>query len=284
MANISPVSAAVPRLEGKVALITGGARGIGESMARLFTKHGAKVVIADIMDDLGQSLCEDVGLEVASFVHCDVSVESDIENAVNATIDKHGKLDIMVNNAAVIDPPKSSIVDTDASDFERVIKKRKTLIISLISPFLSSSKIIINVTTAGMFLGTKHAARVMIPTCTGSIIAIASSCGIVGGLGTHAYTSSKHAVVGLTKNVAAELGQFQIRVNCISPYLLLTGLAKELFSDNQMSKIYYNMKGKPLEEQNVAEAALFLASDESKYVSGHNLAVDGGFTVTNRLF
>ncbi|KAK2999862.1 hypothetical protein RJ639_022848 [Escallonia herrerae] len=262
MANISPVSAAVPRLEGKVALITGGARGIGESMARLFTKHGAKVVIADIMDDLGQSLCEDVGLEVASFVHCDVSVESDIENAVNATIDKHGKLDIMVNNAAVIDPPKSSIVDTDASDFERVIK--------------------VNLT--GMFLGTKHAARVMIPTCTGSIIAIASSCGIVGGLGTHAYTSSKHAVVGLTKNVAAELGQFQIRVNCISPYLLLTGLAKELFSDSQMSKIYYNMKGKPLEEQNVAEAALFLASDESKYVSGHNLAVDGGFTVTNRLF
>ncbi|KAK3028297.1 hypothetical protein RJ639_037474 [Escallonia herrerae] len=112
----------VIRLEGKVALITGAARGLGESIARLFAKHGARVVIADILDDLGKSVCEDMGLEVASFIHCDVSVESNIENAVNATVDKYGKLDVMVNNAGILDQPKSSIIDNDASDFERVIK------------------------------------------------------------------------------------------------------------------------------------------------------------------
>ncbi|KAK2971875.1 hypothetical protein RJ640_000892 [Escallonia rubra] len=121
-----------------------------------------------------------------------------------------------------------------------------------------------HVTTTAVFFGAKNAARVMIPSCTGSIIAITSVCGIVGGLGTHAYTSSKHAVVGITKNVAAELGQFQIRMNCISPYLLPTLMAKELLDDDQISRVYHNMKGKSLQKQDVAEAALFLASDESR--------------------
>ncbi|KAK3004123.1 hypothetical protein RJ639_020114 [Escallonia herrerae] len=129
MATISAVSALVPRLEGKVALITGAARGLGESIARMFARHGAKVVIADILDDLGQSVCEDMGLEVASFIHCDMSIESDTKNAVNATVDKHRKLDIMVNNAGILDSPKPSIIDNDASDFERVIKVNLTVLV-----------------------------------------------------------------------------------------------------------------------------------------------------------
>jgi len=264
MACISAVSSTTPRLEGKVALITGGAQGIGESTARLFTKHGAKVVIADILDDLAQSVCQDLGPEVATFVHCDVAIESDIENAVNTTIAKYGKLDIMINNAAAADEAKTSILENDKSEFDRVI----------------------SVNLTGVFLGTKHAARVMIPAKKGSIITVGSVCSSVGGVASHAYTSSKHAVVGLTKNVAAELGKFGIRVNCVSPYFIVTPLWMDFFKMDKeaASGLYTNLKGTSLEVEDVAEAALYLASDESKYVSGHNLALDGGFTVINPAF
>ncbi|KAM7469228.1 hypothetical protein LguiA_007411 [Lonicera macranthoides] len=121
MALVSPASTTLPRLEGKVALITGGARGIGESIARLFVKHGAKIIIADVLDELGESVCQDMGPKASSFIHCDVTIESDIEEAINTTIAKHGKLDIMVNNAGITEEPKSSILENEKSDFERVI-------------------------------------------------------------------------------------------------------------------------------------------------------------------
>nr|GEV74546.1 secoisolariciresinol dehydrogenase-like [Tanacetum cinerariifolium] len=258
------VPVTIPRLSGKVALITGGARGIGESIARLFTKHGAKVVTSDILDDLGQTVVENIGLEKASYIHCDVCIESDVEKAINYTIDKHGKLDIMVNNAAVAGDLKFSILENNVSDFERVLS--------------------INVT--GVFLGTKHAARVMIPARGGSIISIGSIASTVGGNTSHAYTSSKHAVAGLTKNVAAELGEFGIRVNCVSPHFLLTPATMPIVKKypDLYTNVYSNLKGIELKEQDVAEATLFLASDESKYISGHNLAIDGGFTAINPSF
>lgn len=114
------------RLLGKVALITGGARGIGESIAKLFTKHGAKIVIVDVLDTLGESVCREIGPEVASYIHCDVSIESDMEHAIDTTIAKHGKLDIMINNAVVIDEPKLSILENHLTDFERVISVNLT--------------------------------------------------------------------------------------------------------------------------------------------------------------
>ncbi|KAI7751165.1 hypothetical protein M8C21_027777 [Ambrosia artemisiifolia] len=257
MASIPPIA----RLANKVAIVTGGARGIGECIVRSFVGHGAKVVIADIRDDLGKSVSEDMGGQTC-YTHCDVAVESDVENVVNATIAKYGKLDIMVNNAGITDMPKLSILDNDKSDFERVI----------------------GVNLTGVFLGTKHAARVMIPKCNGSIITIASVASITGGGTSHAYTSSKHGVVGLAKNVAAELGKYQIRVNCISPYVIPTVSARKFFNIDDTSSVYSNLKGKTLGPKDIANAALFLASDESGYISGHNLAVDGGFSVLNPTF
>ena len=245
-----------------MALITGGSSGIGESTARLFAKHGAKVVIADIQDELGHSVCEDLKTESASFVHCDVTQEKDVENAVSTAVSRHGKLDIMFNNAGIVETPKPNILDNDKAEFEKVI----------------------GVNLVGAFLGTKHAARVMIPARRGSIISTASVCGTIGGVATHAYTSSKHGIIGLMRNTAVELGQHGIRVNCVSPYLVSTPLARDFFKldeDDEEIRVYSNLKDTVLKVEDIAEAVLFLGSDESKYVSGLNLIVDGGFTIVN---
>ncbi|MED6119994.1 hypothetical protein PIB30_016794 [Stylosanthes scabra] len=252
-------------LEGKVALITGGARGLGECIAKLFCKHGAMVVLADIRDEQGVAVQDAIGAQFATYVHCDVTKETDVENAVNIAISKYHKLDIIVNNAALIDDAKPSILDNDVAEFERVLR--------------------VNIT--GPFLGIKHAARVMIPAKKGSIVNVGSVCSSIGGVATHAYTSSKHGLVGLTKNAAAELGNFVIRVNCLSPYFIannVTGKEFFKFDDEGSSNVYSNLKGVHLLEEDVAQAALYLASDESKYISGHNLVVDGGFTVINPMF
>lgn len=251
----------VLRLEGKVGLITGGASGIGEYAAALFTKHGAKVMVADVQDDLGQSVCNNLGLSVASYLHCNVTDEEHVKNAVDSTIRQYGKLDIMFNNAGTIDIFKTSILDNTKFDFEQILK------VNLVGPFL----------------GMKHAARVMIPSRQGSIITTTSVASVIGGLGTHAYTSSKHGVVGLTKNSALELGKYGIRVNCVSPYAVATPLTKRFLDldEDKITKLYSNIKGMSCKREDIANAALFLASDDSRFISGHNLIVDGGFTITN---
>ncbi|XP_047332360.1 secoisolariciresinol dehydrogenase-like, partial [Impatiens glandulifera] len=252
------------RLEGKVALITGGASGIGEYTAKLFAEHGAKIVIADIQDDLGQSLREKIGAKDCTYVHCNVTNEDHIKTAVDKTVETFGKLDIMFNNAGIIDPIKQGIIENEKSYFEKVLA--------------------VNVT--GVFLGMKHAARVMVPAKSGSIISSASIASILGGTGTHAYCCSKHAVLGLTRNLAVELGQFGIRVNCISPYTAATPLARDYLELDReglelISNAKANLKGVTLKEDDIAKAALYLASDDAKYVSGLNLVVDGGFSIHN---
>ena len=247
-----------------MALITGGASGIGKCTARLFANHGAKVLIADIQDNFGHSLCKELDPSSASYVHCDVTNEKDVENAVNNAVSKYGKLDIMFNNAGISGPSKPSILDNQKSEFERVI----------------------NVNLIGCFLGTKQAARVMIPARRGSIISTASVCGSRGGIASHGYTSSKHGVIGLVRNCAVELGPFGIRVNCVSPYAVPSPMTESWlkFDGDEIADLYSNLKGNSLKAQDVAEAALFLASDESKYISGHDLLVDGGFTIVNSGF
>ncbi|RDX62114.1 hypothetical protein CR513_59586, partial [Mucuna pruriens] len=261
MASFSLLSAAARRLEGKVALITGGASGIGESTARLFSKHGAKVVIADIQDELGHSVCKDIGPSSASYVHCDVTNEEHVERAVDEAVSKFGKLDIMYANAGIIGAWNPSIVHNEKSHFEEVIR----------------------VNLVGAFLGIKHAARVMRPSRRGSIVATASVCARLGGVASHAYTSSKHGIVGLVRNTAVELGAFGIRVNCVSPYAVPTPMSRTFLNTNDegIAALYSNLKGAVLKPEDVAEAVLYLGSDASKFVSGHDLVVDGGFTVVN---
>ncbi|KAI3511982.1 hypothetical protein L1887_19144 [Cichorium endivia] len=255
------------RLEGKVALITGAASGVGECSAKLFAEHGAKIIIADIQDQLGQAVCERIGRSNSIYIHCDVTNEEDVKNAIDTAVATYGKLDIMYNNAGIMDPKKERIIDNEKSDFERVLS--------------------VNVT--GVFLGMKHAARVMVPARAGSIISTASIVSNIGGVCPHAYTCSKHAIAGLTKNLAVELGQFGIRVNCLSPYALdtpqatsFTGLEGEAFKD--MVNSIANLKGVTLTTDDVAKAAFFLASDDAKYISGHNLFIDGGFSIVNPSF
>ncbi|XLR05749.1 hypothetical protein HN51_060633 [Arachis hypogaea] len=259
------------RLLGKVALVTGGACGIGESITRIFHIHGAKICIADIQDDLGNKVCESLGGEEnVCFFHCDVASEDDVSRAIDFTVAKFGTVDIIVNNAGISGSPCPDIRHADLSEFEKVF----------------------DVNVKGVFHGMKHAARIMIPRKTGSIISLASVSSTTGGLGPHAYTGSKHAVLGLTKNVAAELGKYGIRVNCVSPYGVLTDLALAHLPEDERTEDAKtgfrdfvarnaNLQGVEFTKDDVANAVLFLASDEARYISGANLMLDGGFTSVN---
>ncbi|KAG8374466.1 hypothetical protein BUALT_Bualt11G0135100 [Buddleja alternifolia] len=265
------------RLEGKVAIVTGGARGIGEATVRLFAIHGAKVIIADVEDTLGNSVVNSLMSPQVTYVHCDVTSEEDIQSLINSTISKYGKLDVLVNNAGILgDQSKhKSILDFDADEFDQIMR----------------------VNVRGAALGMKHAARAMIQAqCGGCIISMASVAGVMGGLGPHSYTASKHAIVGLTKNAACELGRYGIRVNCISPFGVATRMLvnawrvdgddgacvreEEVEKMEEFVRGLANLKGETLRVKDIAEAALFLGSDESRYISGHNLVVDGGVTTS----
>jgi NAD(P)-dependent dehydrogenase (short-subunit alcohol dehydrogenase family) len=253
----------MPRLNGKVALITGGASGIGEATVRLFVEEGATVVVVDIQDNRGQQLAKELGSR-AAYVHADVSREVDIRAAVTAAVERHGRLDCLFNNAGFAGI-QGRIEEITVSGFDETT----------------------GVLLRGVFLGMKHAAPIMKRQGSGSIISTASVAGLRAGMGPHIYSVAKAAVIHLTQSVAMELGESGIRVNCICPGGIATpifGKAVGLPSDEADTTIPL-IKGvletlQPIRRsglpEDIAEAALWLASDESSFVNGHALVVDGG--------
>ncbi|KAF5742435.1 xanthoxin dehydrogenase-like [Tripterygium wilfordii] len=273
--NVADSSLPAQRLLGKVAIVTGGASGIGEGIVRLFHKHGAKICILDVQDELGQQICESLSNDDSNicYLHCDVSNEDDVRQAIDFTVDKFSTLDIMVNNAGVMEPHNPDIRTFDLNRFEKTM----------------------NINAKGTFIGMKHAARIMMPNKKGTIVSTSSMASVIAGVSPHAYTASKHAIVGLTQNVAAELGKHGIRVNCVSPYgvptpLTFNQLPKEYVTDEVIAgarkqiTMKANLQGVDLTVDDVANAVLFFASDDAKYVSGTNLLVDGGFSSVNHSF
>ncbi|KAF3967857.1 hypothetical protein CMV_008181 [Castanea mollissima] len=251
------------KLLGKVAIITGGASGIGKATAHLFAQHGARmVVIADIQDQLGHQVATSIGIDKCQYVHCDVSDEDQVKNMVESTVQKHGQLDIMFSNAGTLSCSASdqTILELDLSGFDKVIQTN----------------------ARGMALCVKHAARVMVERrVKGSIICTGSVAASQGRQLSTDYCMAKHAVLGLVRSASVQLGQHGIRVNCVSPSMVATpmscdALGMDAEQVEKISEPNSSLKGVVLKVRDVANAVLFLASDDSGFVTGLDLKVDGG--------
>ncbi len=251
------------RLANKTALITGGASGLGAAAAERFIAEGCRVCVCDIQDGPGEAFVSNFG-DKAFYRHCDVTVEADVADAVDAAVEHFGRLDIVFHSAGIVGAV-GPIATTPGDEWRFTID------------------ILLN----GTFYALKHAARVMEPQGSGSIISMASTAGLMGGLGPHAYAAAKHGVVGLTKNVGAELCGKGIRVNAIAAASMatpmvasvLTGDPTNLAGAREKLAEASPLRGRAGLPEDVANAALWLASDESGYTTGHTLTVDAGFTI-----
>ena len=250
-------------IEDQVAIVTGGASGLGEATCRLIVAEEGRVVIADIQDDKAEALAAELG-DAAVWEHVDVTSEDQVAGVIDRTVERWGRLDCMFNNAGIV----GAVGPIDEMP-------------------LDEWQFSIDVLLKSVFLGSKHAARVMKPQGHGLILATSSIAGVQGGLGPHAYNMAKTAIVGFTKNLAAELGPYGVRACAIAPGKHVTPMnADVLFGDPDAmdrSVEYFTEHGTPLRGRpglasDIAEAAVWLMSNRAGFVSGHTLVVDGGFT------
>ena len=247
------------RLEGKTALITGAASGIGAAAVERFVGEGCRVCLCDIQVEQGQALAERCA-NGSIFQPCDVTDEDAVAAAVDAAVAAFGHLDIVFHSAGIVGAV-GPIATTPGEEW----------------------RFSIDVLLNGTFYAVKHAARVMQPRGKGSIITMASTAGVMGGLGPHAYAAAKHGVVGLTKNVAA----YAVRVNTIAAASVATPMVANVVSGDPTNLQAAREKlaeasplhGRPGLPEDVANAALWLASDESAYTTGHTLTTDAGITI-----
>ena len=248
------------RLEGKVAIVSGGASGIGEATSRLFAAEGASVVIADINDELGAALESDIrdGGGEAAYLKLDVTDEEQWRAVVAETVTRFGKLDIVVNNAGISAPGRPPTEEQTVEGWDAVMA----------------------VNAKGVFLGTKHAIPEMRKAGGGSIVNISSIYGNVGSKGGTAYHASKGACRSFSKAAAIQYAGEQIRVNSVHPGFVDTPMTAELHSlpgvhEERVAKTPLGRMGLP---EDIAYGILYLASDESRFVTGSELVIDGGMT------
>jgi 3alpha(or 20beta)-hydroxysteroid dehydrogenase len=249
-------------LDGKVAIITGAARGQGAAAARLFVAQGARVVIGDVLDDLGKELADSLG-EAALYRHLDVSSEDDWKTVVGEAVEGLGGVHVLVNNAGIL--RFIGLAETTLDDYLRIV----------------------NINQVGTFLGMREVAKPMMAAGGGSIVNISSIEGLAGMPYLTAYTSTKFAIRGMTKVAALELGPHGIRVNSVHPGMIETDMVKDAAGGHDIDlspaakRIALRRMG---QSEDIAEVVLFLACDASRYVTGAEIAADGGATATHAFY
>jgi 3alpha(or 20beta)-hydroxysteroid dehydrogenase len=241
------------RLDGKVAIITGGARGQGAAEAELFVAAGAQVVITDVLDDEGAATAARLG-DACAFIHHDVSSEEDWTRVIDTAVKRHGQLDVLVNNAGIFRP--ATMADTTFDMWQTMLAVNQT----------------------GVFLGMRTAAPAMKANGSGSIINISSIAGLGAAAMAHAYSATKWAVRGMSKSAAVELASAGIRVNSVHPGIIATDMLDEFGADARQRLEQRIPMGRVAEADEVGRLVLFLASDDSSYCTGHEFVIDGGMT------
>ena len=246
-------------IAGKVFIVTGGASGLGEGTVRMFVREGAKVVIADVQAERGQAVAGELGVDKAAFVRCDVTDPSSVENAVNFSVETYGGLHVLYNNAGVMLSDDDNPVTTSVETYQKTM----------------------DINVLGTMLGCKYAIPAMQQSGGGSIVNVASFVAHMGAATPQvAYTASKGAVLAMTREIAVIYARQGIRCNALCPGPIMTPLLAKFLSDDakRNRRLVHIPMGRFGEPTEIANGALFLASDESSWMTGQSLIIDGGIT------